>query len=97
MQPNGRILLQCYDLSIDLSRGSYLEEVLDALWVIAVALPTDPLHLFDLARLAGRLDVLEVHLWVLTEVDNGAQEVEETWVVQTGIRRGMVIKRGTTS
>jgi hypothetical protein len=85
MQPNHRkLLLHCFDLGIQrsVSSGAYLEEVLDALWVVAVALPTDPLHLFDLARLAGRLDVLEVHLWVLTEVDNGAQEVEETWVVQ---------------
>lgn len=54
----------------------YLEEVLDTLGVVAVALSTDPLHLFDLARLASGLDVFEVDFRVLTEVDNRAQEVE---------------------
>lgn len=61
----------------------YLEEVLDALWVIAVALSADPLHLFDLARLAGSLDVFEVNLGVLTEVHDRAQEVEQTWETQS--------------
>ena len=54
-----------------------LEEVLDALGIVAVALTADPLHLLDLARLARRLDVLEVHLGVLAEVHDGAEEVEQ--------------------
>ena len=63
--------------------SAYLEEVLYALGVVAVALATDPLHLLDLARLAGRLDVLEVDLWVLAEVHDGAQEVEQPWSTHT--------------
>lgn len=59
--------------------GLYLKEVLDALRVVAVALSADPLHLFDLAGLAGGLDVFEVNFSVLTEVNNRAQEVEQTW------------------
>lgn len=56
----------------------HLEEVLDTLRVVAVALSTDPLHLFDLACLAGSLDVFEVNFRILTEVYNRAQEVEQT-------------------
>ncbi len=48
--------------------------------VIAVAFPTDPLHLFDLARLACGLDVFEMHIWVLAEVHNRAKEVEQTCI-----------------
>ena len=55
-----------------------LEEVLDALGVVAAALATDAFHLLDLTCLAGCLDVLEVHVWVLAEVDDGAEEVEQT-------------------
>ncbi len=58
----------------------YLEKVLDMFRVIAVAFPTDPLHFFDLARLACGLDVLEMHLWVLAEVHNRAKEVEQTCI-----------------
>ena len=61
----------------------YLEEIFDSLWVIAVALTADALHLFDLAGLAGSLDVLEVDLRVLAEVNNGAQEVEQTCNTQS--------------
>lgn len=57
----------------------YLEEVLDTLGVVAVALPTDPFHLFDLTRLAGSLDVFEVNFRILTEVYNRAQEIEQAW------------------
>jgi len=46
----------------------YLEEVLDTFRVVAVAFSTDPLHLFDLARLARSLNVFEVNLRILTEV-----------------------------
>ena len=56
-----------------------LEEVLDTLRVEAVALATDALHLLDLSGLARRLDVLEVDVWVLTEVDDASQEVEQSY------------------
>ena len=55
-----------------------LEEVFDAFGVEAVAFATDALHFLDLASLARSLDVLEVHVRVLTEVDDASQEVEET-------------------
>ena len=57
-----------------------LQEVLHALRVEAVALAADALHLFDLARLARRLDVLEVDVGLLAEVDDGAQKVEQALV-----------------
>lgn len=57
---------------------SDLEEVLHTLGVVAVTFSTDSLHLFDLACLAGGLDVFEVDFGVLTEVHNRAQEVEQT-------------------
>ena len=56
-----------------------LEEVLHTLRIVAVTLSADSLHLFDLARLAGSLDIFEVNLGVLAEVHNGTQEVEQTW------------------
>lgn len=59
-----------------------LEEVLDPLRVVAVALTTDPLHLLDLACLAGSLDILEVNLWVLAKVHDRSQEVEQTCVAK---------------
>lgn len=54
----------------------YLEEVFHSLWVIAVTFPANSLHLLDLTCLAGSLDVFEVNICILTEVHNGAQEVE---------------------
>lgn len=56
----------------------YLQEVLDPLRVVAVALSADPLHFFDLASLTGSLNVFEVDLWILAEIHNGAQEIEQT-------------------
>ena len=67
----------------------YLEEVLDSLWVVAVALPTDPLYFLDLARLAGRLDVLEVDVWVLAEVDHSPQEEVQACIRGRARERGM--------
>lgn len=55
-----------------------LEEVLDTLRIITVALATDALHFLDLPSLAGSLDVLEMHILFLAEVHNGTQEVEQT-------------------
>ena len=49
---------------------SHLEEVLNPLRVVAVALATDSLHLFDLTGLARRLDIFKVDLCLLTEVDD---------------------------
>lgn len=72
--------MSCYSMPPLLQ---YLEEVLDSFGVVAVALSADPLHLFDLSRLAGSLDVLEVDLWVLAEINDGTQEVEQTWNEQT--------------
>lgn len=53
-----------------------LQEVLDTLWVIAVALTTNSLHFLDLSRFTGSLDVLKMYIWILTEVNNRSQEVE---------------------
>lgn len=53
-----------------------LQEVLDTLCVIAVALTTNSLHFLDLSRFTGCLDVLEMYIWILTEVNNRSQEVE---------------------
>lgn len=58
---------------------SHLEEVLHTFRVVAVALPADSLYLFDLTCLAGSLDVFEVDFWILAEVYNGAQEVEQPY------------------
>lgn len=55
----------------------YLEEVLNPLGVVAVALPADPLHFLDLTRFARGLDVLEVNVGLLAEIDDGAEEVEQ--------------------
>lgn len=67
----------------------YLQEILDTLRIVAVALSANPLHLLDLARLAGSLDVFKVNFGVLTEVHNGAQEVEQTCGTQVLILTGM--------
>ena len=69
--------------------GEDLEEVLDSLRVVAVALPTDSLHFLDLARLAGRLDVLEVDVWVLAEVDHSPQEEVQACIRGRARERGM--------
>lgn len=57
---------------------SYLKKILHTLSIIAVALSADSLHLFDLSSFTGCLDVLEMDLWILTEVHNGAKEIEKT-------------------
>ena len=55
-----------------------LEEVLDFLWVVVVALPADTFDLSDLVRAGSRLDVLEVDLGVLAKVDDGTEVVVQT-------------------
>lgn len=57
---------------------SDLEEVLHTFRVIAVTLSTNSLHFFNLACLAGSLDIFEVDLWILAEVYNRTQKVEQT-------------------
>lgn len=57
----------------------HLEEVFNSLWVIAVALPADSLHFFDLTRFAGSLDVLKVNIRLLTEIHNRSKEVKQTF------------------
>ena len=78
-----------------------LEEVLDPLGVVAIALAANPLHLLDLSRLAGGLDVLEVNLAVLAEVDDGSEEVEESFEalepfeeVNQGVGRQLLVVLG---
>ena len=53
------------------------EKVFDTFRVVDGRLAADPLHLLDLTRLAGGLDVLEVYLGILAEVDDAAEEIEE--------------------
>jgi len=74
-------------------RGSWsrelglLEEVPDFLRVIMVTLATDTLDLSNLACTYHSLDVLEVDLWVLTEVDNRPKIVVETYGEHKGAKR----------
>lgn len=56
-----------------------LEEVLDLLRVVEVALSTNTLDLSDLVRAGGRLDVLEVDFGVLAKVDDGSEVIVETY------------------
>ncbi len=58
---------------------TYLQKILDTFWVVTVALSADSFNLFDLSCFAGTLNVFEVHIRVLTKVDNGTQEIEQTW------------------
>lgn len=65
-----------------------LEEVLDLLRVVEVALAHDTLHLADLAGPGGGLDVLEVHLGVLAQVHDRAEVVVETCERSSGQQAG---------
>lgn len=55
-----------------------LEEVLDFLRVVMVALSADALDLPDLPSASGSLNVLEVHLGILADVHNRSKVVVET-------------------
>lgn len=57
---------------------SDLKEVLHTFRVVTVTLSANSFHLFDLSCLAGSLDIFEVNLWILTEVHNRTQEIEQT-------------------
>lgn len=56
----------------------FLEEVLDLLGVVEVALADDTFDLTNLAGPGGGLDVLEVDFRVFAEVDDGTEVVVET-------------------
>jgi hypothetical protein len=56
-----------------------LEEILDLLRVVIVALSTDALHFSDLVGAGGGLNVLEVNLGILAKVYDGSKVVVETW------------------
>jgi hypothetical protein len=53
-----------------------LQKVFHAFSIVAIALSTNAFHFLDLTGLASRLNVLEMHIWVLAEVDNGAEKVK---------------------
>ena len=57
---------------------SLLEEILDFLRVVVIALSADALDLSNLVGTGGSLDVLEMDLGVLTKVDDGPKVVVET-------------------
>jgi len=48
----------------------FLKEVLDLLRVVEITLSADSLNLTNLASAGSCLNVLEVHLGILTEVDD---------------------------
>ena len=56
---------------------SHLEEVFDSFGIIAIRFTTNAFDFFNLASLARRLDVFEMHLGILAEVDDRSEEVEE--------------------
>lgn len=65
----------------DCHSGSfYLQEVLNPLWVIAVALSADSLHFFDLTCFTGSLDVLKVNIGLLAKIHNRSKEVKQAFV-----------------
>ena len=55
-----------------------LEEVLDFLRVVVVALAANTFDLSDLVGAGGRLDVLEVDFGVLAKVDDRSEIIIET-------------------
>ena len=58
-----------------------LEEILHTFRVIAVALPAYTFHFLNLPCFAGRLNVLEMNIWILAKVHNRPQEVEQTCII----------------
>jgi hypothetical protein len=52
-----------------------LEEILDFVGIVIVALAANALHLADLAGTSGSLDVFEMHFRVLAEVDDRSKVV----------------------
>jgi hypothetical protein len=56
----------------------FLEEILDLLRIVVVALAADPFNLSNLASPGGGLNVLEVYLGIFAEVNDGTQIVVQT-------------------
>ena len=56
----------------------FLQEILDLLWIVMVAFPTDTLNFTNLAGPSGSLDILKVHFWIFAEVHNRPKVVVET-------------------
>lgn len=74
-----------------------LKEILDLLWVVKVTFTTDSLDLSNLASTASGLNVLEMHLGVLTEIDDRSEIVIKTWgdaqcLPQHDIKRVITLK-----
>jgi len=61
-----------------IGQNIYLQKVLDPFWVIAVTFTADSFHFLYLTSLASCLDILEVNIWILAEVNNGTQEIEQS-------------------
>jgi len=62
-----------------ISQLCFFKKVLDSLWIVTVAFTTNSFNFFDLPCLASCFNVLEVNFWFLTEVYNGAKEVEKAF------------------
>lgn len=56
----------------------FLQEVLDLLRVVEIALAADALHFSDLASARRGLNILEVDFRILVEIDDGTEIVVET-------------------
>lgn len=56
-----------------------LQEILDSIWVIAVAFTANSLHFLHLACLASSLNVFEVNVGLLAEIHDGAQEIKQSY------------------
>lgn len=76
--PPSRMLKFCYSTEIDLLDRTYLQKVFHPFWVIAVTFTADSFYFLYLTSLASCLDIFEVNIWILTEVYNGTQEIEQS-------------------
>ena len=56
-----------------------LEEILDLLGIVVVALPTDAFDFRELATATGCLNVFEVDILILAEIDNAAEVVIQSF------------------
>ena len=56
-----------------------LQEILDSIWVVAVAFAANSLHFLHLACLASSLNVFEVNVGLLAEIHYGAQEIKQSY------------------
>lgn len=59
------------------SKISDLKEVFDTFWVVTAAFATDAFDLLDLSGFTCCLNVLEMDLGVLTEINDGTEEIEQ--------------------